>query len=71
MPLSDYLSKYKKTFTPDYTADIVIKVSKDGDDAAGSEQGPFLTIERALEELKRIRAVTPERSAAIKISSGE
>ena len=65
MSIRDHLSKYKKTLTPDYKADVVIRVSKDGAD------GAFRTIEQALEELKRVRSESPEKSVAVKLSAGE
>lgn len=71
MPLRDHLSKYKKMSVPKYDADVTIAVSKCGDDgSSGTEDAPFLTPERAIKELKKIRTAHPEKSVAVRLSRG-
>lgn len=71
MALCDYLSKYNKSAVEKYEADITVVVSKSGDDnALGTEDAPFLTPERAIEELKKIRTSHPKKTVAIKIMGG-
>ena len=71
MALCDYLSKYNKSAVEKYEADFTVVVSKSGDDnALGTEDAPFLTPERAIEELKKIRTSHPKKTVAIKIMGG-